>query len=84
MADVNAEGAKAAAATLSAEGITAAHCSGDVGCKASADAMVASAVDAFGALDVLVANAGIVRAADFLDMTEVRQRDAPALRRTLC
>jgi NAD(P)-dependent dehydrogenase (short-subunit alcohol dehydrogenase family) len=70
VADVNAEGAAATAAALSKEGITAVSCGGDVGDKASADAMVASAVSAFGGLDVLVANAGIVKACDFLDMSE--------------
>ena len=34
------------------------------------DAMVQAAVDAFGSLDVAVANAGIVKAADFLEMSE--------------
>ena len=32
--------------------------------------MVQAAVDAFGSLDVAVANAGIVKAADFLEMSE--------------
>ena len=32
--------------------------------------MVQAAVDAFGCLDVAVANAGIVKAADFLEMSE--------------
>ncbi len=67
---MNAEGAAAAAATLIAEGITATSWAGDVGDRAAADEMVASAVRAFGGLDVLVANAGIVKAADFLEMTE--------------
>ena len=73
VADVNAEGAAAAAATLNAEGITATSCAGDVGNRAAADAMVATAVSAYGGLDLLVANAGIVKAADFLEMTEARR-----------
>ncbi|MBK6615751.1 SDR family NAD(P)-dependent oxidoreductase [Ottowia sp.] len=44
------------------------HC--DVGDKAQVDALVAQAVQAHGRIDVLVNNAGIFRAADFLDVTE--------------
>ena len=44
------------------------HC--DVGNKAQVDALVAQAMAAHGRIDVLVNNAGIFKAADFLDMTE--------------
>ena len=44
------------------------HC--DVGDKAQVDALVAQVVQAHGRIDVLVNNAGIFRAADFLDVTE--------------
>ena len=44
------------------------HC--DVGDKAQVDALVASAVQAHGRIDVLVNNAGIFKAADFLDISE--------------
>jgi NAD(P)-dependent dehydrogenase (short-subunit alcohol dehydrogenase family) len=44
------------------------HC--DVGDKAQVDALVAQTMTAFGRIDVLVNNAGIFRAADFLDVTE--------------
>jgi NAD(P)-dependent dehydrogenase (short-subunit alcohol dehydrogenase family) len=44
------------------------HC--DVGDKADVDAIVAQALDAHGRIDVLVNNAGIFKAADFLDVTE--------------
>ena len=44
------------------------HC--DVGEKAQVDALVAQTMAAFGRIDVLVNNAGIFRAADFLDVTE--------------
>ena len=44
------------------------HC--DVGDKAQVDALVAQTMAAFGQIDVLVNNAGIFKAADFLDVTE--------------
>jgi len=70
VADINADAAAQTAAALAADGISAVSCAGDVGVRADADAMVAAAVREFGGLDVLVANAGIVKAAPFLDMTE--------------
>ncbi|MEO5659520.1 MAG: SDR family oxidoreductase [Polaromonas sp.] len=44
------------------------HC--DVGDKAQVDALVARTMAAHGRIDVLVNNAGIFRAAEFLDVTE--------------
>jgi len=44
------------------------HC--DVGDKAQVDALVAQVVQVHGRIDVLVNNAGIFKAADFLDVTE--------------
>jgi NAD(P)-dependent dehydrogenase (short-subunit alcohol dehydrogenase family) len=44
------------------------HC--DVGDKTQVDALVAQTIAAHGRIDVLVNNAGIFRAADFLDVTE--------------
>lgn len=44
------------------------HC--DVGDKAQVDALVAQTLAAHGCIDVLVNNAGIFRAADFLDVSE--------------
>lgn len=44
------------------------HC--DVGNKAQVDALVAASIAAHGRIDVLVNNAGIFKAADFLDVTE--------------
>ena len=44
------------------------HC--DVGEKAQVDALVARTLQAHGQLDVLVNNAGIFKAADFLEITE--------------
>jgi len=44
------------------------HC--DVGAKADVDAVVAQTLAAHGRIDVLVNNAGIFKAADFLEVTE--------------
>jgi NAD(P)-dependent dehydrogenase (short-subunit alcohol dehydrogenase family) len=44
------------------------HC--DVGDKADVDALVAKTMQAHGRIDVLVNNAGIFKAAEFLDVTE--------------
>jgi NAD(P)-dependent dehydrogenase (short-subunit alcohol dehydrogenase family) len=45
-----------------------AHC--DVGYKTEVDALVTQALAAYGRIDVLVNNAGIFKAADFLDVSE--------------
>ncbi|ART51826.1 hypothetical protein CBP34_09395 [Acidovorax carolinensis] len=42
----------------------------DVGDKTQVDALVRQALSAYGRIDMLVNNAGIFRAADFLDVTE--------------
>lgn len=65
MADVADAPGQALAAEL---GATYVHC--DVGDKAQVNALVAQAVQAHGRIDVLVNNAGIFKAADFLDVTE--------------
>ncbi len=44
------------------------HC--DAGDKAQVDALVSQAIAAHGRIDVLVNNAGILKAADFLDVSE--------------
>lgn len=41
-----------------------------VGDKRQVDALVADAVNAYGRLDIMIANAGIVHASNFLDLTE--------------
>ena len=65
IADIN----DARGAALAAElGGVYLHC--DVGNKPQVDALVAHAMAAHGRIDVLVNNAGIFKAADFLDMTE--------------
>jgi NAD(P)-dependent dehydrogenase (short-subunit alcohol dehydrogenase family) len=66
---VIADRADAAGEALAAElGALYIHC--DVGDKADVDAVVASTLKAHGRIDVLVNNAGIFRAAEFLDVTE--------------
>ncbi|MEO7741747.1 MAG: SDR family oxidoreductase [Usitatibacter sp.] len=59
-----------AADAMSAEGFSATFVACDVSRKSEVDAAVAAAVKAYGRLDILVANAGIVHAAEFLDLRE--------------
>ena len=66
IADIADERGQALATELGAMYV---HC--DVGDKAQVDAAVARVLEAHGRIDVLVNNAGIFRAADFLDVTEV-------------
>jgi glucose 1-dehydrogenase len=70
LADTNAAEGRAAAQRLEAEGAAARFVACDVRRKSEVDAAVADAVSAFGRLDILVANAGIVHAADFLELDE--------------
>jgi len=63
--DVNEEVGRRTAQSL---GVAFARC--DVSRKNEVDAAVAFAVKEFGRLDILVANAGIVHAAEFLDLEE--------------
>ena len=53
-----------------AEELQAAYVNCDVGDKRQVDALVAQTVARHGRIDVLVNNAGIFKAADFLDVTE--------------
>ncbi len=68
--DVDDARGEALAAAIAAQGGRAAcfHC--DVSRKAEVDAALAATVQAFGRVDALVNNAGIFKAADFLDITE--------------
>jgi NAD(P)-dependent dehydrogenase (short-subunit alcohol dehydrogenase family) len=73
-----AEGAKvviadvdeAGAASAGALGAACRFVKADVGDAAQANALVRQACEAFGSVDVLVNNAGIIHTADFLDVTE--------------
>lgn len=61
---------RAAARSLSEEKLAATFVRCDVSRKDEVDAAVAAAVETYGRLDILVANAGIVHAAEFLDLEE--------------
>jgi NAD(P)-dependent dehydrogenase (short-subunit alcohol dehydrogenase family) len=66
----SASAAEAVAAEIKAAGGEAVPSGGDVSNAAGAQAIVKSAVDAFGRVDVLVNNAGILRDKSFLKMDE--------------
>lgn len=70
LSDVDTQAGEAEAARLAGDGLAAQFVASDVGDKAQVDALVAATVDAFGRLDICVANAGIVHAAEFLDLAE--------------
>lgn len=70
VSDVNEDAGAALVRTIAADGGQARFCRADVAAAADAERLVRFAVETFGALDVLVNNAGIVHAADFLDLTE--------------
>jgi NAD(P)-dependent dehydrogenase (short-subunit alcohol dehydrogenase family) len=68
--DVDDSRGQAVADALSAEGQRATYLHCDVSKKAEVDAAVAGTLAAFGRIDGLVNNAGIFKAADFLEITE--------------
>ncbi|HEX2540294.1 MAG TPA: SDR family NAD(P)-dependent oxidoreductase [Caldimonas sp.] len=68
--DVDIAGATALATELSADGSTARAFRCDVSRRAQVDDAIRETVAAFGRVDSLVNNAGIFRAADFLDIAE--------------
>ena len=70
LSDLEEAAGEAAAEALQAEGAEALFVPCDVGDKAQVEALVERSVAAYGGVDVLVANAGIAKAADFLDFTE--------------
>ncbi len=70
LSDVEATKGEAAAEAIQATGADALFAACDVGDKAQVEDLMAAAVAAYGRLDCLVANAGIVHASDFLDLEE--------------
>jgi NAD(P)-dependent dehydrogenase (short-subunit alcohol dehydrogenase family) len=70
LADVNEAAGRREAESLRDEGLAAAFARCDVTRKDQVAGAVAQALVAFGRLDILVANAGIVHAAEFLDLEE--------------
>lgn len=70
ISDVNEIGGAALVRSIASAGGTAVFCRADVGDKRDAERLIAHAVEAFGRLDVLVNNAGIVHAAEFTDLAE--------------
>jgi glucose 1-dehydrogenase len=66
LVDVRPEGAAAAAAL----GDAARFFNADVSQKSDVDAMLAATLQAFGQVDILINNAGVTHAADFLDLDE--------------
>jgi NAD(P)-dependent dehydrogenase (short-subunit alcohol dehydrogenase family) len=70
LSDIDRAKGEEAAERLQGEGAEAVFVACDVGDKAAVTRLMESAVAAFGRIDTLVANAGIVKGADFLDFTE--------------
>jgi NAD(P)-dependent dehydrogenase (short-subunit alcohol dehydrogenase family) len=68
--DIDIASGEALAATLRERGQRAAFMPCNVADKTAVDAALAATLQAFGRIDALVNNAGIFRAADFLDITE--------------
>lgn len=70
LADVSQQRGEEAAEEIQTAGGEAIFVACDVGDKAQVDALIAKAVAAFGRLDCAIANAGIVHASNFLDLSE--------------
>ena len=70
LSDVDVTKGEEAAEAIQATGADALFVACDVGDKAQVDALIDSAVAAFGGLDCVIANAGIVHACDFLELEE--------------
>jgi NAD(P)-dependent dehydrogenase (short-subunit alcohol dehydrogenase family) len=70
LADLNDDAGRSACARLRDEGAKALYVRCDVSRKADVESAVAAAASEFGRLDILVANAGIAHAADFLELDE--------------
>ena len=70
LGDVDITRGEEAAEAIQASGGDALFVACDVGDKAQVEALIESAAAAFGKLDCLIANAGIVHACDFLELDE--------------
>jgi len=70
VSDINDESAERVAAEIRAAGARAIAVGGDVATASGRQGIVASAEKAFGAIDCLVNNAGILKSADPLELTE--------------
>ena len=70
LSDIDETRGEAAAEAIQAEGGEAVFIACDAGDKAQVDALMEKAVGAFGRIDCAIANAGIVHACDFLDLSE--------------
>jgi NAD(P)-dependent dehydrogenase (short-subunit alcohol dehydrogenase family) len=70
IADVDAEGGERTAAAIAAQGGRAAFIQTDVGDAGQAQRLVDRTLEAFGRLDVLINNAGIIKTAEFLEISE--------------
>ena len=70
LSDVNENAGRREVLRLRSEGMRAGFAACDVSRKIQVEAAVAAAVGEFGRLDILVANAGIVHGAEFLDLEE--------------
>ena len=70
LADLKEDEGRREVLRLRSEGFQASFAACDVARKDQVDAAIAAAVSEFGRVDILVANAGIVHAAEFLDLEE--------------
>jgi len=70
VADINRDGGAEVVRALEADGARALLVETDVGDRAQAQRLVDRTLEAFGRLDVLINNAGVIKGADFLELAE--------------